>query len=454
MGFVKGKDILSELPQPKESNMIEPREVVEESKPVPTKMKAPIFLNFIINFFSKIKSRLKMPHFPAFKKLIPARIPLIFSTFFVFLLVALVLIFLLWWRLPKAEVALFIRPQVSEEEYTIKLNPSLMEIDKENLALPAKNIETVLEEEKTANTTGTKLIGEKAKGKVTIYNRTSSEKTFNSGTEIIGPGGLKFNLNDKVTVASESAGSDYTRIPGKAEIEVTASTIGTESNLASGSEFAIANFSKSDYVAKNEAAFAGGVSREVQVVAKKDQEKVLAELTDELKNKALGNLSDRVVAGEKLVEESLSSKVVDKKYDKNVDEEGDELTLRLKIKFSALAYDEEEFKKLIEEKIANAVPEGYEFRGEDSEVGFSLKEVTQEGAAIFIAHFRANFYPKLDVESIRNGLVGKKPEIGEAYLQMMPGIDSFEVKIYPPLPAKLATFPRVASHIRIEVRRE
>lgn len=452
MGFVKGKDVSEQLLPSGLSSVAEQTVIPEERQSGNLKMPK-ISLISIMKFFPKIKSRMKIPSLPSFRGLLPTRMPLIFSTFFVFLLVVFGVMFLLWWRLPKAEVALFVRPQISEEEYTIKLDPSLTEINEENLSLPAKNIEAVLEGEKTVNTTGTKMVGESAKGKVTIYNRTSAEKIFISATEITGPGGLKFSLNDKVTVASESAGSDYTRVPGRSEIEVTALAIGTESNLASGTEFAIANLSKSDYVAKNEAAFSGGTSREVQVVAKKDQEKVLSELIDELNSKALGDLSDKVAAGEKLVEESLSSKVVDKKYNKNVDEEADEVNLKLKIKFSALSFNQGELKKLIEEKVKSAVPDGFEYRSEDSEISFSLKDVAEEEAAIFVAHFTANFYPTLDIESIRNGLVGKKPEIGEAYLQMMPGIDSYEVKIYPSLPARLATFPRVASHIKIEVKR-
>lgn len=452
MGFVKGKDIAQDLPA---VETVVPA-VSEALKPKPKKLLLPkISISSIFNFFSKVKlvPRINLK-FPFSKGLSWGKTPLIVGTIFAFMIVAIGVVSFLLWKWPKAEVILFVKPQVSQEEYTVKLDPNLTQVDPDNLALPAKEVEVELGDEKTLGTTGTKMVGEKSKGKVIIYNRTSAEKTLNPGTEIAGPNGLKFSLNDKVTIASESAGSDYTRVPGKAEAEVTALIIGTESNLASGAEFTVANFSKSDYVAKNEDVFAGGTSREVQVVAKKDQEKLLKELTDELKSKALGELSDKVASGEKLVDESLTFKIVDKKFNKNVDEEADELKLNLNIKFLALAFNQEELKKLIEEKVASSVPEGFEYKSEDSDISFSLKDVTKEGAAIFIAHFKANLYPKLDLEAIRNGLAGKRPDIGRNYLQMVANIDSFATKISPHLPDKIITFPRNAGNIKIEVRKQ
>jgi len=455
MGFVKGKDIVQEsqvaenlapVPSPTE----EPRLVEKRRQIIPR-------FNFlpVLSLFSRVKRPPKIKFkFPSLAGLTKTKAPLIVGAIAVFMILATGLAIFLLWELPKADVVLFVKPQVTQEEYTVELDPNLSQVDPEKLVLPAKQVEAELGGEKTLGTTGTKLVGEKAKGKVVIYNRTSAEKILDAGTELTGPNGLKFSLNDKVTIASESAGSDYTRVPGKSEAEVTALTIGTESNLASGAEFTVAKFSKSDYVAKNEEAFSGGTSREVQVVAKKDQEKLLKDLTDELKSKALGELQAKVDSGEQLVDESLTSKIIEKKFNKNIDEEADELRLNLNISFSALAFASDELKKLIEERVVSTVPEGFEYKRENSDITFSLKEFTKEGRAIFIAHFKANLYPKLDPEAIRNGLVGKRPDIGRNYLQMLPHVDSFETKIYPHLPDKIVTYPRIPGNINIEIRKQ
>jgi len=64
---------------------------------------------------------------------------------------------------------------------------------------------------------------------------------------------------------------------------------------------------------------------------------------------------------------------------------------------------------------------------------------------------KADLTPKLDLEVIKNNLVGKKPAIGKTYLNNLSNVESFEAKITPRLPEKLVTFPRVVKKIDIEV---
>lgn len=442
MGFVKGKDISQERqPEPEVIPEEVKKEAVEEKEVIRIKEK----IAKVFALISKVRPRMA-------GGLLSGRFPLVGILTLVFLIILGGIFISLWWYLPKAEVTLFIKPKVLEKDFTIRLDPNLNAPDKEKLALPAKEEEEVLESEKTIQTTGTKLVGEPAKGEVVIYNGTSKEKVFEAGTTIANLAGIKFTLDEKVTVASQS-GTAADPVPGKATAKLTAVEIGAEGNLASGTEFTIANFSKSDYVAKNEGAFTGGTSREVQVVAKKDQERLTEELTKELQSKALQGLKEKISLGKKLIEESLISKVIEKTFSKEAEAEANELTLKLKLRSSALIFDEEEFRELVDEEIRKAVPKGFEYRSEESEFSFSLKEISKEGLAIFSAHFKANLFPQLDVGAIQKNLVGKKPEIGGAYLGSLPSVDSFEVKIHPNLPAKLATFPRVVRNIKIEVRK-
>jgi len=398
----------------------------------------------IKNFFSKI----------SFSFLLPKGVKKAGILAIIVLLFLGGIFFLAWWYLPKAEVILWVKPQVVEKNFTLKLDPKIPTPNLAELIIPAEEVKTIITGQKKKTTTGTKLVGEQAKGEITIYNRTSQEKTFEAGTQIIGPNNLKFTLDEKVTIASESAGSDYTRIPGKAKAKVTAMEIGSEGNLAAGTEFSIANFSKSDYVAKNEEAFTGGTSREVQMVAKKDQEKLLEELTEELKGKALEELQKKVPSEKKLIEESLAWKVEEKEFDKKVGEEGDELSLTLKVSFTALTFCEQDFQQIAEEEIKKAIPSGFEYKPEETETQFTFKNINKEGVATFDAYFKASLFPVLDLEAIKKNLAGKYPEIGKAYLGSFPQVDSYEAKIFPRFPGRLATFPWIAKNIRIEIRKK
>lgn len=426
LGFVKGEDI---------------REKVQ-FEPKPSRFKIPrlsfAWLKTInLGFLSK-------PAIAFFRR-IPARASLI-ATLFIVLVGALAALF---WFLPKAEVVLFVKPELLEKEFTVELDPELASADRENLILPAEKIEVVLEREKTSGTTGTKLVGEPAKGEVTIYNDTTGEKRFAAGIVITSASGIEFTLDDDVTIASKS-GTAADSTPGKVTIGVTAVEIGTEGNLASETNFTIANCSQSDYVAKNDSSFSGGTSREVQVVAKEDQERLVDELTFELEKEAQEALLNKAAIDKNLVEDSLTSKVVNQAFDQKVGAEATGVRLTLKITFSSLSFSEAEFRELIEEEIQAAVPDGFEYQAEESEIDFSLDKVTEDGKVLFLAYFKAKLIPILDLEQIKKNLAGKQVAIAEIYLDNLPNVDSFEANIKLRLPGKLATFPRMTKNIKIE----
>lgn len=358
---------------------------------------------------------------------------------------------LAYWYLPRADITIFVEPKVLEKDFEVKLDPSLSVADKDNLILPGEKVEVTVNGSKEMTTTGTKLIGEKAKGKVTIYNRTNKEKTLVKGTEITGPSSLKFTLNDQVSIASESAGSDYVKVPGKSEIEVTAVAIGNEGNLASGSEFTIGNLAKSDFVAKNEASFSEGTSREIQVVSKADQDKLLADLQKELETKAIDELKAKITSGRKLVEDSLTTQVEEKSFNKKINDEANQLSLSLGIKAEALSFSEEEFKQLAAEQIKNLIPIGFDYNPDKTEMSFELQASSEEDIFNFLAHFKADLSPQLDLEGIKKNLLGKKPVIAETYLNNLPNVSSFTAEITPRLPERIATFPHSLKKINIKV---
>ena len=194
------------------------------------------------------------------------------------------IIFYLVYFLPKATITVSVIPKPLDQTVNLTLSTTSSSVDFDGSIVPAQ-VTTVSETgEKIMETTGKKTVGETAKGEVTIYNRTSAVKTLAKGVTL-SLGSLKFTLDSDVTIASKSAGSDYVDVPGKANVAITAATIGTDHNIASGTEFTVASFGKDSYVAKNDSALTGGTSEEVQVVGKDDQKILAKELTTELLEK-------------------------------------------------------------------------------------------------------------------------------------------------------------------------
>jgi len=448
-GFVKGKDIKEERIEPqapevsfKEPSQEETSTEMEEKRPLRIKMpKASLGWLKKIDFAS---------FFSSLRALLGNRSGLILILSGLFLVVVFVVLGLLYWYLPRASITLFVEPQSLEKDFLVSLDTSLKSPNREKLLLPAQEIETTVSGEKTKGTTGTKLIGEKAKGEVSIYNRTDQTRTFAQGVEIYGPNDLVFTLDEEVSVASESSGSDYTKIPGKAVVSVTAEEFGSEGNLASGSEFSIANYARADFIASNESSFSGGTSREIQAVSEEDQDDLLAELKEELKEKGISQLDDELGSGDRLIEESLELKILKENFLEEVDQETDQLSLEVELKITALVFSENDFEDLIKEEIMASVPTEFDYDSSQKETNFELEDV-EDDVYTFKVQFKADLKPKFNLEEIKNNLVGKKPAIGKTYLSNLSHVVSFEAKITPRLPAGLVTFPRMAEKIDIGV---
>lgn len=459
LGFVKGSGVVEQkrelepeapsIPEePEKPEAIPEPMVVKET---PFEEKPSLWDNLfakIVAFRPRLSSlqRLNLAHF---QELLPPS----FKTSPVIILVSILFLVLFgsalaaYWFLPRAEVTLFLEPEILEKDFTVELNPTASTPDKENFILPAQQVGVEVEGTKSRATTGAKDIGDPAKGEVTVYNGTSNEKTFASGTLITSVVGLEFTLDDEITVASQSSAADP---PGKAVTKVTAKEIGTEGNLAAATEFTVANYAKSDYVARNDSAFSGGISRQIQAVSEEDQEALLSDLKASLekdaKEKLLAQLSPEV----KLVEESITSKVVSSNYSHDVDEETDNLELTLKLQAKALVYTEQELQSLVEDSVLESVATGFEYLPEETEFSFEVGETDEKGKATVKTHLKAKLVPQQDLEQIKKNLAGKYLVIGETYLNNLPRVTGFEAKISPKLPGRLGTFPRRANRIEIK----
>lgn len=450
MGFVKGKDVVeepavTEAPAEKKEPEKDEERPVEER--VPVEKKPSVFaktspIQSALFWLKKIKLTSLKDLISRFRQ--RPSVPALVGGFFLILIIVLLAVY---WYFPRAEIVLYLEPEVLEKEFTIVLDPSASAPDKENFILPAEKVEVEIEETKSRGTTGTKDTGDPAQGEVTVYNGTSNEKTFESGAVITSSGGLEFTLDDDVTVASQSSAADP---PGKAVVKTTAVEVGTEGNLASGAEFTIANYAKSDYVARNDSAFSGGTSRQIQIVSKEDREALLADLEVSLEEKAKNQLLAQLSLEQKLVEESITSQLTDKDYSHQLGDETDSLELTLKLKSSALIYTEEELRDLIEDKVTESISEGFEYDPEETEFSFDLGEVDEDGRVTFETHLNVNLTPQLDLEQIKRNLAGKQLVIGKAYLSNLPKVIGFEATVTPQLPGRLGTFPRITKRIEIK----
>lgn len=319
------------------------------------------------------------------------------------------------WFYPKTNVNLIVYPLIASTQTDITLTTNLNDVKPDKNIILATLLSEEISGQKTKETTGTTNVGEKAKGEVTIYNKTLSAKTISKGSALQN-GELKFTLDEDVSIASASDTGEGLTF-GKSNAKITATLIGPESNLASGTNLAFKDFPDSSYTAKALTGLSGGTSREVSSIAKDDQDNLETTLKDELHALAKQKLILKIQPGEKLLDGSISTTVVTKKFSGEVGSEAKEVSLSMTLKITSYSFREEQLSDLAAQTITN-LPSGFTL--DKNRTGIKIDQVKTDPKTNSItarAVVTANFWPELDMENIKNNLIGKNYEQAVAFLK-------------------------------------
>lgn len=238
----------------------------------------------------RAKSGVKVPNFGSFRKKL-----------FIGIAALILLIGFLVWAIafaPKATVIIGARTEAATVKTPVTLGATL-QTDAERAVL--KSI--TQQEKKTSSVefdaTGTKDVGEKAKGTVVFSNcQDSASLTVDSGT-YISTGGKNYIVQSTVIVPGGSGNflTGCTSAGQSPPVTVIATDIGEDYNTAAGAEFTVAGFSNK-MTASSSAGLTGGSKRQVKIVTASDVQKALQQLkaqnVEESKMKLEAKFSDDV----------------------------------------------------------------------------------------------------------------------------------------------------------------
>ena len=337
-----------------------------------------------------------------------------------------------WWYFPKATVTIYVDSKKIDESLTINLSNDLKGVE----------MTSELENEKTKSTTGTKTVGEKAKGSVKIQNGTAFPISLATGSILLSSSDLKF-----VTLKSASVSGALTpTTPGVATIEVEAVSIGQEYNLKKDEIFKVGNYPKSEVDATSTDAFSGGSSRQITSVSEDDRKKIYKDLLNELSESAKQEVNGQITADSIIAESTCKTDVINEDYSNKVGDEATNIKLKLKIKFTCLAISKKDLSDLAKTKLQPLIPSGFVLR--DDQLNYTFSKGNDESLDV---HVIANLLPSIDPSVITKSISGKYPKIAESYLSNIPGFINAEIRLRPVLKGVLGTLPHLSKNITIEI---
>ena len=309
------------------------------------------------------------------------------------------------WFYPQANVKLLVTPKslLINEDVALDTASSTVDVDKK--IIPGSEVKLEVTGTDKIITTGKKTVGDKARGEVTIYNKTANPKTLKKGTQIQ-TGNLKFTLDEDVSIASasENVGSlNY----GSNKIAVTATDIGTSSNVGSGTEFSVADLPTGYYSGRNEKVFTGGTSREISVVARDDQKKLREQLLQKLQQQAGDEVKSKLENGKKLLDGSLTTQIAKETYNKEIGEETDSLSLDMSVGATALTYSQNDLDELLSKIVSAQSPVNYDYQKEKTKVSVTETLKPEGSKQMFKLQIEATLAPKVEIGDLANTITDK-----------------------------------------------
>ncbi len=259
--------------------------------------------------------------------------------------VALALIVSLIAVLPSAEVYLVPQSERVVANATVIVDSDLKSVDVAAGRVPARAARTEVKGIRTIPTTGKRSIPtSRATGVVFFVNQLNIPFRVQKGTVVrtsAGAQATRFVVTSDVDVPAG--------IGAQAQAPIEAVEVGVQGNVPPNFINEIEGVAALSLRVSNPDATRGGGNRDVAAVDPADLDNARTLLIEELKQQALAQLAaEELQPTEFLLASSLGAEaVLDATFDKEVTEQATELTLQMRVTFSALAVDSEDANAIV-----------------------------------------------------------------------------------------------------------
>jgi|694.fasta_scaffold00063_46 hypothetical protein len=364
---------------------------------------------------------------------------------------------------PRANVKLIIDSDIFIKLIDVKADSKITTLSVDTNVIPAMQVTAEDSETKTIDTTGKKLVGDKASGEVTITNKKNEKIKIKKGAK------LKIKINDKtlvylaaedkeISAASEvvdtnpnEPGDQSGTVYGSGKLKVEAEVFGTQHNIDKDKTFDVEGHKDEDVYGKNEKKLDGGSSKEVQVVAQADLDLLKKSVEDSIKEKFKDTLRRRLSSGQVLSEGSIVLSPAKAEYSAKLDEEIGTISLTATYSGKAFSYNNEDLDKVINANITKIIPANFKLSTEKPEYDAIPVNSPEDGVLNIQVKLRSSIVPSLDIDKIKEDISGMKLEEAQAYLNALPNVKETSIELTPNLPASILRMPKRPGNINITI---
>ena len=335
-------------------------------------------------------------------------LPIFTLVLVVFVLVGVYLFF----KLPKASIAIWPKVNTLSFQQTIVADKSASLVDVTNKVIPAQYFQAIKTTSQNFPATGNAANEGMATGTITVYNKYSPQTpfTFKAGTHFMSDSGKLFVSLQKVVIpAAKKSGSSV--VPGSVKIQIQAVESGPDYNIAPAN-FSIPGLkgtpSYYSIYAVSSSAMAGGYTGKVKKVTDDDIQGAKDVLTKGTTADAISALKGQISSDYILLDNAVLSNVTDSSTKTKSGAIADSFDYSVTVSASALAFKKSDIDQFVKNYVISQAPVGTTLLDGSSKVDYSASTVDVSGGKATVnLNFSYGVYQNIDKNSVALSMLGE-----------------------------------------------
>ncbi len=377
--------------------------------------------------------KVQAPKAPVVKKIVEKRKRRVSWKFILFLIVLALLVYLMFWVLPKAEINITTKKVPLNLVEQISAIKDTGNVDILNKQIPAEIFSQVKNNTFSFPATGKKNVENKTQGEVAIYNTYSSDsQTLIANTRLLTPDGKVFHLKKTIIVPGAKI-IEGKIVSSNIKAEVIADKAGQEYNIGPVDHFTIPGFQGSDkyqgFYAKSESSMTGGFIGEVPVPTDDDLKKAKENAEKSLQDYFNAFFYTQVPQDFKKIDGASQFNILKEEINKEVDSQGN-FSIFIEAESSLIIFHQDDilsiFTALAKEKL------GGDFKLNSYEISYSnTVSDFKKGTLNSSVNFQGLFRPPINTNELKQEIINKNELELKTLLFSQTNVDKARVYLWP-----------------------
>jgi hypothetical protein len=347
------------------------------------------------------------------------------------------------------QITLNISPYPISQDLVLKIDPTAANFDLAAKILPVKELVEESTATVTIKTTGTKLVGEKAKGEIIVYNNQDKAQTLPKGAKLTDAKGHKFETTAAAQIAPASYDLDKGVINmGQTKILAQAAEIGTDYNIPEASKLQFTDSTAALLLAKSNQNFTGGSSQTVATVSQEDKANLQKALNEKIKQQTEEKYQGTINNASGLLKGTVRTDNGKIEFNREVGEEAGELTATSRSKVTAYLLNNDTKKQVIEASLTS-LPDNSKLDIEHGSYDLSVESADLSQAKVKIT---GKVLPKIDeAKLVKNLTFRTKTKVVESLKTSVPNLYDSSFSTYSPYYKLFNLTPPLPALIKLKI---